>query len=218
MVTLVTTTTGPLVLVQVTTVTGETIEVQGPSEARFYEQRRDKYMAENIFTETADLSDLDRLMFLELLSFRWMTWLSSGKDYDGDPISGGDEEQLRKNLKETSPLISTIKNELGLTKTARDKEKADSVGAYLIDLKQKAKLLGVHRERQLDLALVLFNELSAIVGTDDRSNALERSKVGIESPEDIVDWIRSVALPRYQAIDDYFRSRPDGQKYWVGTL
>lgn len=213
-----TTPTGPLVLQTVDTVTGEHIEVQGAGEQRFYETRRDKYMAENAFTETADLSDLDRLLFLELLSFRWMTWLSSGKDYDGDAISGGDEEQLRKNLKETSPLISQIKNDLGLTKTARDKEKAESVGAYLVDLKRRAKMFGIHRERQLDLALVLFNELKAIIGAYDRSNELERSKVGIESDEDIVDWIRSVAIPRYDAIDEHFRNRPDGQKYWVGSL
>lgn len=207
-----------LVLVTVTTVTGEDLQVQGPPEASFYNQRRDKYLAENLFTETADLADLDRLLFLELMSYRWMLWLSSGFDYDGDPITGATEEQLRKNLKEAAPSISMVKNDLGLTKTARDKEKADSVGAYLLDLKKRAMQLGVHRERQVDVAMTLFNEMASILGTFDRSNELEKRKTGIETHEDIVDWLRSVALPRFKAIDDEFRSRPDGQRYWCGTL
>ncbi len=214
----VTTGTPTLVLVTVQTVTGEDLQVQGAPEASFYEQRRDKYLAENVFTETADLADLDRLLFLELMSYRWMLWLSSGYDYDGDPISGATEEQLRKNLKESAPSISMVKNDLGLTKSARDKDKADSVGNYIMDLKRRAKQLGVHRQRQVDVAMTLFNEMRSIIGTFDRSNELERRKTGIESDEDIVDWIRSVAIPRFEAIDEHFRNSPDGQRYWVGTL
>lgn len=208
----------PYTLETVLTVTGEHLQVQGAKEASFYDQRRDNYLTQNAFTETSDLADLDRLLFLELMSFRWMTWLSSGKDYDGDPLSVGAEEAVRKNLKESSPLISQVKADLGLTKSIRDKEKADSVGGYLVELKKRAKQLGIHRENQLDVALTLFNELSSIVTTFDRSNELERQKTGFETEADIVDWIRSLALPRYAAVDEHFRNRPDGQRYWVGTL
>lgn len=205
-------------LTVVKTVTHQEIQVLNQTEADFYNHRRDQYVRENAFTETSDLADLDRLLFFELMSYRWVTWLSSGVDYDGDTVEARDEDQLRKNLKDMNSSISEVKRDLGLTRNVREKEKIESVGAYLIDLKKRAKQFGIHRNRQVDEAMTLFMELKAIVGTYDRSNALERQKVGIESCDDIVDWVRANAIPRFDALDKHFRDSPDGQRYWVGTL
>jgi hypothetical protein len=206
--------TGP-VLTKVTTISGHTIEVMGPDEAKYYRAQQRKYLAENKFTAVTDLADLDRLLFLELLIFRWTGWLASGKDYDG-LISPSVEDQVRKNLKETAPQISQIKNDLALTKSQRDKEAFESVGQYIVDLKARAKEHGVRREKQLTSALCLTKELFSLVGTFDRSNELERIKIGLESEADIVDWIRGHMRPAFEEIDQHFRAT--SQKFWVRKL
>lgn len=202
---------GP-VLTKVSTVAGHSIEVMSTEEARYYNASKRKYLAENKFTAVTDLVDLDRLLFMELLVFRWTGWLSSGRDYDG-LLSPNQEDQVRKNLKEMSPLISGVKNDLGLTKSQRDKEAFESVGQYLIDLKARAKEHGIRREDQLTKAICLMKELFSLVGTFDRSNELERSKIGLESEADIIDWIRGHMRPEFDAIDEYFRTHQ--QKFWV---
>lgn len=209
-----TVTAGPQ-LKKVKQLNGQVLEVMGDVEAVFYRAQQKRYLEENKFTAHSDLADLDRLLFFELLVFRWTQWLSSGRDYDGY-LAPSVEEQLRRNLKETAPLISTIKNDLGLTKSQRDKEAAESVGAYLVELKRRAKEHGVRREKELTAALCLVKELFSLIGTYDRSNPLERSKIGLESPEDILDWIRTHMKPEFDQVDEYFRTR--SQKFWVGKL
>lgn len=193
---------------------GQALDVMGDDEALYYGESQRRYLDENTFTANTDLADLDRLLFFELLVFRWTRWLASGRDYDGF-LSPGAEDQLRKNLKETSPLISQIKNDLGLTKASRDRS-ADSVGAYIVELKKRAKEHGIRRETQAARAIVLANELFSLVGTYDRSNPLERSKIGLDSPDDILEWVRSYMRPEFEDVDKAYRAGT--QKYWVGTL
>lgn len=205
---------GP-VLKKVKQLNGQSLEVMGDAEAIFYKAQQKKYLDENKFTATSDLADLDRLLFFELLVFRWTQWLSSGRDYDGF-IAPSQEESLRRNLKETAPLISAIKNDLGLTKAMRDKEQAESIGSYIVELKRRAKEHGIRREKELTTAICLVKELFSLVGTYDRSNQLERSKIGLESDADILDWIRTHMMPEFNAVDEYFRT--NSQKFWVGRL
>lgn len=199
-------------LIKVKTVSGFEIEVMGRVEAKYFRDQMAKYLAENKFTAVTDLADLDRLLFLELLIFRWTCWLSSGKDYDGY-MTQNVEDQIRKNIKEVGPQISTIKQDLGLTKSQRDKEAFESVGQYIVDLKARAKEHGVRREKQLTVAICLVKELFSLIGTYDRSNELERSKIGLESEADIIDWCRNHMKPTFDEVDDHFRA--NSQKYWV---
>lgn len=206
---------GAPVLTTVKTVSGFEIEVMGVNEARYYVDQMAKYLNENAFTAVTDLADLDRLLFLELLIFRWTGWLSSGKDYDGY-LTQSQEDQVRKNIKEVGPQISTIKNDLGLTKSQRDKEAFESVGQYINDLKARAKEHGVRREKQLTTGIALTKELFSLISTYDRSNALERTKIGLESPEDILDWVRGHMMPTFNEVDEYFRKNQ--QRTWVRKL
>lgn len=199
----------------VTTVSGYQIEVMGRGEANYYNAQKRKYTSENKFTQVADITDLDRLLFMELMVFRWTGWLASGKDYDG-LLAPSQEEQARKNIKEMAPLISGVKNDLGLTKSQRDKEAFESVGQYLTDLKARAKEHGVRREKQLTTAICLIKELFSLVGTFDRSNQLERTKIGLETEADILDWIRHHMKPEFDAVDEYFRTNQ--QKFWVRKI
>lgn len=201
---------------RVKTLSGETIEVQGDGERDFWNNQQKKYMAENTFSNASDLQDLDRLLFLELLVHRATRWLSSGTNYYGEMLAPSEEADCRKIIKDSSPMISTIKNDLSLTKTQRDREQFESVGTYIKTLKARAREHGIKREKELTKALCLLKELFSVVGTYDRADEFERVKLGLESPEDILDWVRDYAKPEFDRIDEYFRTHQ--QRMWVREL
>lgn len=198
----------------VSMVSGQPLQVQGDDEVAWFEATRDKYLDETKFSDATDLRDLDRLLILELMVYRWTVHLASGVDYEGDIA---DEEQLRKNIKDYSSQIDSIKKAMGLNKAARDAEANEgNVADYIQNLKARAKAFGIHRERQLRKALELMNELHAIVGAFDRSDQEEREKIGFESEAEILEWVRNTMLPEYTAIDEHFRQNE--QKFWVRSL
>lgn len=193
--------------------TGGSFEVLTPEEKVFYEGQSAKYLEDFSFSASSDLADLDRLLFQELMDFRWSRQLASGQDYDRNALLPGMEEQLRRNKTEGAKLIGQIKSDLGMNQSSRDLAK-ESPAAYVQGLLRRAGEFGVHRNNQVIKALTLMNQLSSIVGTFDRSNELERSKTGFESEEDIVEWVRSEMLPEFRAVDDAWRKST--QKYWEG--
>lgn len=66
------------------------------------------------------------------------------------------------------------------------------------------------------MVLALLNELSAIVGTFDRSDEEERQKTGYTTEGEILDWVRRVALPQFREHDEYFRTHD--QSLWVRKM
>jgi hypothetical protein len=202
----------PIVPIEVKTLSGQTISVLGDGERVFYEGQAKRYFSENKFTNTSDLLDLDRLVFLELLIYRATSWLGSGVNYDGMQLSDAREADCRKALKENSAIISTIKNDLGMTKTQREKSQFSDVGTYITQLKMRAKEFGVHREKQLATGITLCQQLFAIIGAFDRSDEAEKTKIGFETEVDIVDWIRTIMRPEFDKVDAYFVQNQ--QRYW----
>lgn len=199
---------------EVKSVSGEPFRVLSAAEARWFIDSRDSYLKQTKFTETTDLRDLDRLLVQELMVFRLSQYLSAGHDYDE---LGIDETLLRRNVREYSEQITRLKESMGLTKRARDDALAGGdLNAYITNLQQRAQIFGVHRENQLKRALVLVNELSAIIGSFDRSDNEERHKLGFEDEKEIVEWIRNTMLPEYKEIDDHFRENE--QKYWIREM
>lgn len=203
-------------LLAVRTPSGQSIEVLGAAEESFYRTQAAKYTAEFAFTNASDLLDLDRLLFLELMVYRATNWLGSEKNYHGELVSPSEQTSLRRLLKENSGLISQIKNDLGMTKNQRDKAQYESVGTYLVQLRQRAREHGIKREKELKKALELIHDLFAIVGAYDRADEIERRKLGFESPEEILDWVRNVMRPEYDRIDEHFRTHQ--QKFWVREI
>jgi hypothetical protein len=188
---------------EVTLVSGETLRVQTEVEARWFERAKNDYLAEAKFDDRTDLQDLDRLLCLELMQFRWNMHLAAGVDYEGNL---SEAEARRRNLKDQSAAITQLKESMGLTKKARNALlDAGNVAANWTTLKRRAKEFGHFREEQLRTALVLMNELSAIVGGFKRADAEERKKLGFESSDAIVDWIEEDMMPRYHAVDEHFR-------------
>ncbi len=195
-------------------VSGEDITVLTPGEARWFTRNRDQYLEQTRFTDTTDLQDLDRLLVMELLVFRMGQHLAQGHDYDGFEI---DDTLLRRNVREYSEQIVRTKNSMGLTKSARDDAAAaGDVNTYITNLKARAKIFGIHRENQLTKALVLMNELSAIVGSFDRSDGEERQRLGFNDEKEIVEWVRVTMLPEYKQLDEHFRE--NAQRYWIREM
>lgn len=199
---------------EVQSVSGEPFRVLSAAEARWFNASRDSYLQQTKFTETTDLRDLDRLLVQELMVFRLSQYLSAGHDYDE---LGIDETLLRRNVREYSEQITRLKESMGLTKRARDDAMAGGdLNAYITNLQQRAKIFGVHREKQLTRALILMNELSAIVGAFDRSDKEERHRLGFEDEKEILEWIRTRMLPEFKEIDEHFRKNE--QRYWVREM
>lgn len=191
-------------------VSGEDLSVQTEAEARWFIASRDTYLNQTKFTETTDLRDLDRLLTMELMVFRWGLHLSMGHDYSNFEI---DEKALRMNLRAYSEQINKTKAAMGLSKAIRDEAaNAGDLSTYISTLKSRAKMFGIHRENQLTKALVLMNELSAIVGSFDRSDKEERERLGFENETEIVAWVRETMLPEFHEIDQHFRENE--QRYW----
>lgn len=193
---------------------GETLQVQTEVEQRWFNQIKERYLRETRLTETTDLQDMDRLLCLELLMFRWNQHLASGYDYDRNMV---DDDLLRKQVKEQSEAITRLKGSLSLDKKTRDAALNEgNFAAWFADVKRRAKIFGIHRENQLNAALSLMNELSGIVGAYDRSDEEERKKLGFESPADIVEWVRETMLPKFHEIDAHFIEHE--QKMWTRDL
>lgn len=171
-----------------------------------------RYLADNACTNISDLQDIDRIVVMETLCWRWGNWLSQRADYWWDPIDEGD---LSKQLKDTSAELRNLKKALGIDKVTRDKERGEhSVSEYLANLRVRAREFGLMREEQLDKALELFNELASKVTLCENTTPDEQRELQC-SVQDLYEWIRDDAIPAYEAIDEHFRNRPDGQKSWI---
>ncbi|KRB80136.1 hypothetical protein ASE01_01140 [Nocardioides sp. Root190] len=206
------------VKIEVTSVTGQKIQFLHKSEKDYYEQAKQKYLDECSFTHANDLRTVDRLLNLEVQCQRYQWYTLAGIHYDATLIEPKAEVEYRRAIKDMQTQIAELQKSLGVTKAEREAstQRADSVGAYITELVQRAKDFGVMRET--DKAMELANQLFAMAGAYKRSNENERRKIGLENPETIVDWITDVMQPEYEEIDHHFKKNEDGQKYWIRRL
>lgn len=182
-------------------------------EVDYIRDRASRYLTENHFTNVSDVQDVDRMLIMELICFRWGTWISRQKDYWGDAV---DMDQLQQSLKSHSTELRQLKKQLGIDKIARDRAKGeDSVPAYLNNLLRRAKEFGVSRETQLGKALELFMDLQALVTMHNNCDEIERVENHVQV-DDIMTWLEEVAFPEFNAVDAYFREHQ--QRAWVRTL
>lgn len=182
-------------------------------EVDYIQDRASRYLSENHFTNVSDIQDVDRMLIMELICFRWGTWISRQKDYWGDAV---DMDQLQQSLKSHSTELRQLKKQLGIDKLARDRAKGeDSVPAYLNNLLRRAKEFGVNRQTQLGKALELFQDLQALVTLHNNCDEIERAENHVQV-EDIITWLQEVAFPEFNAIDEYFRTH--AQQTWIRTI
>lgn len=182
-------------------------------EVEYLRDRAERYLNDNRFSNVSDFQDLDRMLILELMCFRWGTWLSREKDYWGVPQ---DAKQLNDYINATSKELRLLKKQMGIDKLTRDREKGeDSVPVYINNLLARAKQFGVMREKQLAKALELFNQLKTLVTLHLNADEVERQEMHIQI-DDILDWLVNIAFPEYDAIDAYFRE--NDQKFFIRKL
>lgn len=179
-------------------------------EQAYFNERATRYLKDNHFTNVSDFQDLDRLLLAELLVWRTYRWISNDQDYWGDAV---DANNLQKAIREHSAEIRHLKEQLGLDKKTRDKERGeDSIDHYVRALGQRAKEFGYMRNEQFEQVIILMNELIARVTLHkncDEQEALEQKA----TIADLFQWIDEVAIPSYQAIDEEFRRTK--QKTWI---
>jgi hypothetical protein len=193
--------------------------VKLPSGATFYvysqelgyvTERVKRYQKDNKFVNISDLQDIDRMLILELLIWRYGTWITQQRDYWGDPV---DEQGTGKHLKDLSAELRNVKQSLGIDKVSRDKQKGEeSALTYLQNLRMRAREFGVMRESQLNKSLELFNEAKALVTLHFNCDDEERRELHVQA-KDILEWFRDKCIPEYDELDAHFRTNK--QKFWI---
>lgn len=195
----------------VTCPSGATIKVLSDGEKEYYEQIAQRYQADNIFQNITDYQELDRLLIMELMVYRWSQWLSEERDYAGELVN---VDEIRKNIIENSKEIRLVKKALGLDKATRDKESAESVGEFIHQLKLRAKEFGIMRNEQAVSAITMWKELIGIITFYHNSTPDERKEFNRTS-DDIMQWILD-QNEQFEKIDEEFRA--GSQTYWVREL
>lgn len=195
----------------VTSPTGSPFHLQTEEEAKWYERQRDKYQKDNIFQNVSDLEDLSRLLTMEIMVYRWTTWLTQGFDYLAGRVN---ETELKNSINDYSKEIRLIKSSLGIDRAQRERDKGENLGDYVHNLLLRAKEMGVHRDEQYSKAVTIIWELINMVQTYDRCDDQERKELDL-SPESIIDWFRKNAITRWDDINNAFRQN---QKIWIQSL
>lgn len=185
-------------------------------EQLYVNDRVTKYLEDFKFTNVSDLADLDRVVMLELLSWRYATWLSQQMDYWRDPV---DEKVLSVQLKDIDTQLKAIKTALGIDKVTRDKTSgAGSVAEYIENLRVRASLFGIRRNKEAELATTLFRTLKGKVTFHLNCTEEERKEFKAELT-DILEWLVEEAFPEFDEIDRKFRQEgPEAQRLWIRQM
>lgn len=197
--------------IPVKTPSGGTFYVLTPEEEKLYKDRAQRYLNDYRYEDVSDLQDVDRVLMMETLIWRWGLWLSKEKDYWGDEI---DLNSTKRHVNEWSRELRGLKKQLGMDKSSRERAKGENVADYLDNLRRRAKEFGYNRNEMAVKAITLFQELKAQVTLYNNCNEQERKEQGIELT-DLLDWIEKIAIPEFDSIDEEFRRN---QSYWVRTL
>ena len=190
---------------------GQELEVLHMDEKVWFEQNLAKYMTEYRFENIADLQDVDRLLGLELLSYRYTAWLTRGTDYEGLQFA---EKDVRHHKQKIDTEIRMLKKHMGMDRKGRVESEQESVGQFIQNLLRRANEFGVHRDNQIAKAIDILQDLKTMVGLYYRTDEEERRELGAEK-DDIWDWIVNTALPEYDEIDDGFRKN---QRLWIQEI
>jgi hypothetical protein len=196
--------------VDVTTPSGATIMVMNQSEADYYDQVHKRYLTDNKFKNVSDILELDRILIMELMCYRWGIWILAEEDYYGRKIN---PTEVQKSIETYSREIRGIKKDLGIDKSTRDKDKGDSIAEYIQMLGIRAKEFGVSRNKQSGKAIEILMEAMALITLYENSTDSERKEFKANF-EDIIDWFKS-RFDEFNKIDAELRKN---QAMWIRDL
>lgn len=201
----------PARMVKVEGASGTEFWVHGIEEQAWFETNLERYLGEYKFENIADLQDLDRMLGMELLSYRYASWMIRGHDYEGLEF---DEKFVRDHKQKMDQEIRLTKQHMGMNRKARVESEQQSVADFLENLLRRAEEFGVHRDAQIAKSFDLLQEIIKLVSLHDRTDEEERHHLGVGADQ-ILQWIREVAAPEFQAIDDAFRKN---QRLWIQDI
>jgi len=196
--------------VEVTTPSGATITVMNQSEADYYDQVHQRYLQDNKFKNVSDILELDRILIMELMCYRWGIWILAEEDYFGRKVN---PTEVQKSIETYSREIRGIKKDLGIDKSTRDKDKGDSVAEYIQMLGIRAKEFGISRNNQSAKAIEILMEARALITLYENSSDAERKEFKANL-EDIVTWFKS-KFEEFETIDAALRKN---QATWIRDL
>jgi len=202
-------------IIEVTAPSGAIVPVLNEDEKYYVESVSARYLADNHFTNITDLQDLDRIINMEMLCYRWNSWLSKEMDYEGNAI---DQKNTLTAVNDFSREIRLIKKQLGIDKSSREKDKGESIAKYIDDLRIRAREFGVKRNNEAIMAITLFKQLESLAVLNKNCTPEERREnrdIKAEM-EDIFDWLMAIAIPEMNRIDDVFRE--SSQKMWIRSM
>lgn len=200
----------------VETLAGFVMPVLNAHERDFYNTTKDRYSTLYAFEDPSDMADLDRILTMELMVYRYSRMLGQGVDALGITLQARDMTALQKAMGDTANNLSRAKDALGLSRTARESDAADDVATYIRNLLQRAKAFGIFRNEQVNKGIALTQEVISVAQTWLRSNDFERSKFGYRTAEDVLQWIATQVAEEMDEIDERFRETE--QKNWVGEI
>lgn len=200
-----------MALFKVLTPSGSDLHLQTSEESDWYENNKRMYLTHNKFTNVSDLQELDRLLMLEVMVYRWSQWLTQGFDYQTSTVEPG---TLQKNIGEYSKEIRQVKVALGIDRATREKDKGETLAEYINKLVQRGKEFGYHRNDQYETAVTKIYELKSMVQTFDRCDEDERKELDL-SEGSILQWIRDQMIAEWDETEAEFRKN---QAIWVRDL
>ena len=189
---------------------GAVFEVIHEAEQTYWNQARERYLEQYRFDNISDLQDLDKVVLGETLSFRWGSWLTREADYDGRSIEEV-ADKIKKQKNDLDRETRILKEGMGLNRAHRQDSEQQSVADYIENLLRRAKEFGIHRDAQNSKAVDLLHEIFTLVGLWERGDEEEQAHLKA-TPEEILRWIKDVAKPEFEAIDDAFRKN---QALWI---
>ena len=196
--------------VDVATPSGAVIKVMNQSEADYYDQVHQRYLQDNKFKNVSDILELDRILVMELMCYRWGVWILAEEDYQGRKIN---PTEVQKSIETYSREIRGIKKDLGIDKSTRDRDKGDSVAEYIQMLGIRAKEFGVTRNKQSARAIELLMEARSLITLYENSTEAERKEFSAQL-EDIIEWFKS-KFDEFTKIDEDLRKN---QSTWIRDL
>jgi len=190
---------------------GVTVTVMTEGERELFEGAAEKYQEDNKLTNVTDLKDLDRILMMELMIYRWSFWVIREQDYFGEAI---DLDKIQKSIVEVSKELRQVKKSMGIDKISRDRDKGNSLAEFIENIRLRAKEFGYKRNEEATKAITLFKELEALIVFWGNCTDQERKENHCQM-EDIFLWIQTVAIPEFVAIDAAFRKQ---QSMWIRDL
>lgn len=196
--------------IYVTGPSGSTYQVYNDLEAEHYKQLSERYQEDNVFANVSDIQELDRIIMMELMAYRWGSWLLQEKDYEGKRVN---PQELQKSIAAYSKEIREIKKDLGMDKSTRDRDQGENLAAYVENLRVRAKEFGIVRNEQAIKAINILMELRGHLTLWKNSSESERREFNANL-EDIVAWCET----KFDEFDEIDAALREKQKYWIHEI